>query len=139
MFQESDRVQIRLYLGYSGTYLQADPRLESAIKNVQSIADGGTRPDSSTETLVRGIISSLQNIDTQITILASQQGAGAVGSIRVDAARETARLRMVGRQYVHRLARVFDTQPHSDIFSSAPLDDGVSVGTMPGGFGKTGY
>lgn len=136
MFVEADRVQIRQYLGYSDTYLQADPRLESAITNVQSIADGGTRPDNSTELLVKSIVVKLQNIDLAIDRLDDQQGGVAVGTIRVDSARELGRLRMKGRMYAHRLARVFDTAVHFDAFGSQPPTDFTD---MPGGYGKSGY
>lgn len=124
-FAEADRVQIRLYLGASALWLQADSRLESAIATVQSVTcTGGTRADGSTEALVREILAELKCIDSRILKLAGQQGATAVPSglsaIRLDAARETSRQRSVGRAYVHRLARVLDTLPYADIFSAAP-------------------
>jgi len=55
-FSETDRTWIRRYLGYSGIWLQAEPRLENAITAVQSLADNGTRPDASTENNVKGIV-----------------------------------------------------------------------------------
>ena len=119
---ESDRVAIREYLGFSALFLQADPRLESAITISQAIVDGGTRPDNSTELRAKAIIVSLQAIDQALNDMTGTYGATAVDEIKVDTARETARLRMHGRMYVHRLARIFDTFPRSDIFSSAPPD-----------------
>lgn len=125
---EADRVQIRMYLGYSDQFLQADPRLESAITNSQSLSDGGTRPNpspSAAETQARAIIVLLQGIDTSLNNLANYAGAVAAdGDVtKVDAARETARLQGLGRMYVHRLARIFDTLPITDIYGAAPDAD----------------
>jgi hypothetical protein len=119
-YAESDRVQIRQYLGYSAIFLQADPRLESAITASLAVADGGTRPDNSTQTLVLGIVTKLQATDTAIDALDALQGGTSVdgGDVEVDAARELARLRSKGRQYVYRLARIFDTEPIADVFGA---------------------
>lgn len=121
-YAESDRVQIRIYVGYSAIFLQADPRLENAITATLATTDGGTRPDNSTQTAVMGYITQLQGIDQNLTNLNALMGAGAVDEIRIDPAREMARLRMEGRRLVHRLCRFFDVQPYSDIFSTAPPD-----------------
>ena len=118
---ESDRVNIRLYLGFSALFLQANPRLESAITASQAIVDGGTRPDNSTETLARSIITELQGVDTKLDNLDPLMGGTKVDEAEVDAARETARLCAKGRRYVHRLARIFDTAPIADVFSSAAI------------------
>ena len=146
-FNEADRVQIRAALGYSSQFLQADPRLENAISNAQSISDGGTRPNpspSSAETQVRLLLSNLQSIDTFMLNLGQFAGATKVdgGEATIDAAREDARLRALGRMYVHRLARLFDTLPISDIFSAAPDGDEwrrrAAYGPFPFG-GRVGY
>ena len=146
-FTEADRVQIRGFLGYSSQFLQADPRLESAMTNAQSLSDGGTRPNpspSAAENQVRVIIANLQSIDTSMMNL--QQFAGVTkadkGEAFIDAAREDARLRALGRMWVHRLARLFDTLPISDIYSMAPEGDEwrrrAAYGPFPFG-GRVGY
>ncbi len=119
-FSETNRVAIREYLGFSAEFLQADPRLERAITVAQSVADGGTRPDNSTELRVLALIASLQLIDSQLDTQSTFLGAGTVDEVKVNSAREMVRLRMQGRMYVHRLARAFDTFPRSDVFSAAP-------------------
>lgn len=124
MFTESDRVQIRQFLGYAALFLQADPRLELAITTVQSIADGGSRPDSSTETQIKAIVTDLQTIELRLKDLWIQAQAGAVDEVKVSPARGMAMLRMEGRRCVHKLARCLDTYPRSDIFSSATPDPG---------------
>lgn len=135
-FIESDRVQIRIYMGYSALWLQLDPRLESAITNVQAIVDGGTRPDNSTELAIKSVITKLQLIDSQIDLLAQHQGATrADQDVSIDDARELSRLRSVGRQYVHRLSRFFDSAPRADVFSQAP----DIVGELVPYGGRSGY
>jgi len=121
-FTEADRVNIRLYLGFSSLYLQLDSRLESAITSVQSVADGGTRPTSDAENKVKDIITELVDIDGRIKALRDQQAATElVGEVRLDAARESLRLSNEGRRYIHRLARMLDTLPRSDAFSGSPF------------------
>jgi hypothetical protein len=56
MYSEQDKTYIRHYVGWSATFLQAEPRLENAIQSTQSLADGGVRPDSNTENYIKGII-----------------------------------------------------------------------------------
>ena len=140
-FLESDRVQIRQYLGYSGLWLQADPRLESAITNIQAVADGGTRPDNSTQVLALAIVTTLQGIDARLGRLAGQVGTTSIGagssSAKIDTVRETARLNSEGRKYVHRLARILDTEPRADVFSAAP-EEANSYPSAPFG-GRSGY
>jgi hypothetical protein len=55
-YSELDRTLIRHYLGFGAIFGQADPRLESAVTASQSLADGGSRPDSNGENYVKGII-----------------------------------------------------------------------------------
>lgn len=139
MFLESDRVQIRTYLGFSALWLQADPRLESAITNIQAVADGGTRPDTSSEVQAKSLVTKLQGIDTAIDTLVIQQGATRVqNQVSLDSAREMIRLRSLGRQYVHRLARMFDTLPRADVYSMAPDDAPGGLVPLPFG-GRSGY
>ena len=56
MFSELDRSYIRKFLRYSAIFLQGDPRLESAVTATQSVADGGSRPDSNSENQIKGLI-----------------------------------------------------------------------------------
>lgn len=122
MFTELDRVKIRTYLGFGSLYLQVDPRLENAITALQSVADGGTRPTDDAETMAKGYITSLESIDDAIAALRVQQGAVELtGEMKLDASREMVRLRSEGRTVVHRLARMLDTFPRSDVFGPAPI------------------
>lgn len=145
-FAESDRVQIRKYLGYPQIWLQADPRLESAITNIQSVNDTppGTRPDgppSSAEVEAKATITSLQAVDAAIAALRGLMGGTTVDEVKVDAFREDIRLRTEGRMYVARLAHMFDTEPQQDVYSSASSgDDFRGRGMSRGPFGgRIGY
>jgi hypothetical protein len=142
-FAESDRVQIRLYLGYPQIWLQADPRLENAITNIQAVSDGGTRPNpspSAAEVQAKALVTQLQNVDAALTNLQTFVGtteANGPGGAKIDAAREDARLRATGRMLVNRLAGIFDTVPGRDVFSSVSEDE-FSRGMRPGPFGGRG-
>ncbi len=55
-FSELDRTYIRRFVGFGAIFVQAEPRLENAITAVQSTADGGTRPDASTENQIKAYV-----------------------------------------------------------------------------------
>ena len=55
-FAETDRVWIRHFLGFSATFVQAEPLLEGAITAVQSTADGGSRADATTENYIKSVV-----------------------------------------------------------------------------------
>ena len=55
-YSEQDRTLIRHFLGFGAIFNQADPRLEAAITASQSLANGGSRPDSNGENYVKGCI-----------------------------------------------------------------------------------
>lgn len=133
-FTEADRVQIRKYLGAAGIFLQAWPRLENAITAVQSVADGGTRPDNSTEVDVKAIVAKLQEVDCQLDQLDSVYMAATVDELKVDPFRAQIALRTRGRMLVTRLATHFDTRPLRDVFSSTPPNPSGEVGAFMGGY-----
>jgi len=56
MYSETDRTYIRHFVGFGAIYLQSEPRLESAVTATQSVADGGSRPDASTEAYIKGLL-----------------------------------------------------------------------------------
>lgn len=122
-FTVAERVQIRMYIGFSNIFLQQDPRLENAITAVQSIADGGVQPTTDAEAMVRAILVKLTSNDASIDALADFSGATAAdkGDAEIDAAREQARLQSVGRMYIARLCRMFDTYPVADVYSASDM------------------
>ncbi len=121
-FAESDRVQIRHFLGFSAIFLQADPRLENAILSVQAVTDpGGTRPDNSTELQIKALIVDLQSIETKLKALWDQAQVSAAGKVALDVFRGRMMLCSEGRRLVNGLCRALGTHPRADIFSSASL------------------
>ena len=136
MYLEQDRVWVRRYVGFGAIYLMAEPRLESAISATQSIADGGSRPDSSTENFIKAqlygsaavtgsvgvtpggtaqnvaftmpFLRGLIQIESNIARLDAFVGAISVDkdATSIDSVREVKRLRSLGRQGVHALCRM---------------------------------
>jgi hypothetical protein len=122
---ESDRATLRHYLGFSALFLQADPRLELAITSVQSRSDGGTRPDDSTERLIRGWLAQLARLEKRFEELWDEAEALKLDSLGVDPYRALAMLRSEGRRVVANIARALGTSPRHDVFSEAqPNPDG---------------
>jgi hypothetical protein len=72
LFSESERDQIRTYLGFPRLFLSANPYLESAITTLQPISEGGSAPDSSTENAVRAVLLQLTALDGYISNVLSQ-------------------------------------------------------------------
>ena len=116
---EADRAVIRSYLGFPALFLQADPRLESAMQSVQSEADGGTRPDNSTELQMRGWLAQLAAIEARLESLWDEAEALKVDELGVDPMRALALLRSEGRRIVGRIARALGTSPRHDVFTGA--------------------
>jgi hypothetical protein len=115
---EADRVQIRQYTGASALFVQSWPALENAITSIQSQADGGQRPDNSTETLIRGYLTSLAAIDVQLQQDSQLLMVSHADEADVDYLRKQAGLQKLGRMWVHRLCRALAFQgPLVDVFS----------------------
>lgn len=148
-FVEGDRVQIRRYLGYAAIWLQADPRLEAAITTIQAVADGGSRPDNTSEQECRLYLAKLNDIDQKIENLDDMMGAGKIDDASFNPLREDMRLRNKGRMYVYRLAKLLDTEPRGDVFGTSPAqgEDLRATAAYPpfpyggpvGGGGRTAY
>lgn len=124
-FTENDRVQIRRYLCFPNVFVQADPRLESAITTVQSIADGGNRPDNSAELDLKGILAKLATLETRLEGLWAPALATRADDVSLDVARGQAILYRDGRRLVNALSAAVNTKPLRDYFSAAPLSDGT--------------
>ena len=122
---ESDRATLRHYLGFAALFHQADPRLELAITSVQSKADGGVRPDNSTELLIRGWLAQLARLERRFEELWDEAEALKLDSLGVDPYRALVMLRSEGRRVVGNIARALSTSPRHDVFSEAtPNPDG---------------
>lgn len=133
-FSEADRVKIRSYLGYAQIFLQADPRLESAMTAVQSIADGGTRPDNSAELYIKAIVVDLESVDTRLKSLHAPALATKADDVSLDVPRARAMLCAEGRRIVNRLSVQLDTRPQRDVFGPAPLGGPLSAAAHMAGY-----
>lgn len=133
MFVESDRVKIRRWLGFAGIFTQADPRLENAITSIQSVSDGGTRPDNSTETAVKSYLTKLDGIETQWMLLTTEGGmqGGKIDELSIDPLRGLEGLKKIGRMYVGFIADAVSTRPRRDVFSSPKLLSDGDGGSLP--------
>lgn len=124
-FTESDRVAIRRYLGFAGIFLEADPSLENAITTIQSVADGGTRPDNTSELAVKSYLTDLAAIEVKLKALWDCLGLGQVNKIVVDPLRAMLGLKTEGRRLVGYLADTLSTRPVRDVFSSPAILEGT--------------
>jgi hypothetical protein len=136
MYSETDRTWIRHFGGWGAIYQQADPRLEAAISATQSVADGGTRPDSNGENLIKALIYGQAAVvgtagvtvsgTAQNTAFASPAQRGLIqieaniamqdtflgtssadgGEVKINPAREMIRLRSEGRRLVNAMCIV---------------------------------
>lgn len=147
MFSELDRTWIRHFGGWGAIFLQADPRLEAAITAAQSQADGGSRPDSSGENLIKGliygkaasgttvgvtpggaaqnvvfstpIVSGLIQIEASIANMDTFLGASKVDEVDINPAKETIRLKGEGRRLVNSMCLALGLRgPRVDVFGS---------------------
>lgn len=165
MFSAQDRTYIRHFLGFSAVFKQADLRAETAITAIQSVADGGSQPDSSSENFIKGLIygtnavtatlptpgPTAQNVTfTQPAtqgLLAIEQKFQMLWDIAfvqeadqrdavIDAARGVAVLRKEGRRLVSHLARMLATSPRADVFAGTePNPRGDTFYDLPDGSG----
>lgn len=116
MYVEQDRVWVRKYVGYAAIWIQAEPRLENAITATQSIADGGSRPDSSTENYIKGVIYGFA------AVTSAQAGVTPNGSAQ-NGAFNTPALRG--------LVQIDQTIAQQDVFLGASSADGGEVEIDP--------
>jgi hypothetical protein len=121
-FTETNRVAIRKALGFAAIYLQADPMLENAITTVQSVADGGTRPDSSTEDAILAYLVSLAAIDAVLEGTGGCVGTIKVNKIAMDAARGELIFRKRARGLVGYIADALSMRPRRDVYSAPEVD-----------------
>lgn len=130
MISESERVQIRRWLGSPAIYTDSFQGLEEAITRTQSTADGGVRSTNATELAVRGWLAELACIEKRWKELLEEMQAYKLASMTVDPLRGLAGLKQIGRMYVGHLSDALDTKPFRDVFS-AP-DIGSSAGLRTG-------
>ena len=129
MFNESDKVKIREYLGRPDLYHGTDPRLENAIQALQSQAEGGSRPDQAAENRVKQLLAKLDKMSECLDAFDNCMGVTSVSGIQMDKVRARLVNLRTARSLIGRLARHFDVVPLADVFSSPQYGDpGNSLG-----------
>jgi hypothetical protein len=113
---ETEKAQIRLYLGWSMRHFQDDPRLEMAFNAVTPEA----------EVIIRAELTACILFDTRIDAATKRFKAAEVGSITLQGETELGLLRSLGREHVGRIASTMGVEVKHDVFS----------GSAPGGQGN---
>lgn len=106
---ETERSQIRIYMGWPARYFQQHPELQMSMEAL----DDASEED---RTQVRIALAGVADIDTRLTDALSRNRAEEVGSIKLNP-REIGNLRSEGRRYVGRLAAALGVGVLNDSFS----------------------
>jgi hypothetical protein len=115
-FTPEERAKIRKWLCGASVFRDFDTRLESAITAVEGLGDSGA-----TELMVRGYLTDLDDIETQLKNLRGECLATTqVNKIQRDGARALLVIRSEGRRIVGYLARTLSYPPAGDPFSGEP-------------------
>lgn len=108
-FTETQKVEIRTWLGWSERFHQENTALEMAMSAVGQIAEAQAK--------VEEILTKLDSIETAITSALGRLKALKVGSIGLPGEKEIAVLRQEGRRWVGKLADRFGVDVEDDVFS----------------------
>ena len=114
-FTESQRVEIRRYLGHQALFRQTDSKLERSMNAVDTYAE--------TETSVEARLAELAAIETKVTACYSRLKALKVGAIELPGRGELLGLLSEGRRITRELAVVFGV----DVLEGAVFGGGKSV------------
>lgn len=105
---DTERLDIRLYTGWSDRYLQDDAALERALSATNGRAE--------TETKVRAILAEIVVIESELTAAHDRYKASNLGSIKLNP-EETKNLRSRGREKSGRLCQIFGVEGQHDPWS----------------------
>ncbi len=116
MLTNGQRMQIRLYLGWSERFHQTDSQLEQAMNALDS------SQSTDAEALILTVIMALIDIDTRLVDALRRLKATQVASITLPGPMEIAMLRSEGRRLVGRIASLLGVEVRHDVFSgSGPM------------------
>ncbi len=122
---EAQKLDLRMYLGWSDRFHQFDSELEQAISAMESRA--------ATETKVLALLDECVRVDGLIQGAEGRLKASEVGSITLNPA-EIDRLRERGRTAVKRIATILGVDVREDAFSPAlPRNRASRFGMVGGG------
>lgn len=143
-WSSTEKAQLRAYLGNAAIFRQWNTALDNAILAVQSMSDGGSRPDDGDQLLIRVWMGKIASIETKIEALYCQLPIEAAGkdNVRLDAARALVVLKSQGKMLIGRIAHSFSINPIHDYFGQAEIgvtgeSGSVFLGSTPDtGFGS---
>lgn len=122
------------FLGFSRIFKQSDPRLINAVQAIQSEADGGSQPDSTSENYARLLLADADVVEKALKNLWVQmQVARSSGGSVIDPLRGMIGLRQEGRRIVNALSAIISTNPRRDVFSGAYVNPDGDAFITPGG------
>lgn len=109
---ETQRDQVRQYVGWTFRFRQTDSQLELALNAVDQ--------DTTVQATVIVILGQLATIDTAITDAYSRiQAKALVGEVELMESQEISILRSEGRRFVGRLAGYLGVPVYQDVYSSS--------------------
>lgn len=131
-FTDSQKSQIRQWMGYADIFHDADPRLENAMLSVQQLPDGGAA-EARIVAMLPKIQAAWDNF-TNLDCLSNVQ----VGNVKMDAIRARAWARQIGPTLVGLLSDALRCRPARNIFAppgtsqvERPFDGVSSLGGWP--------
>ena len=125
-FTETQRAQIRLYLGWSARFWQMDSRLEQAMNAMD-------QAKVEEQAICDGLLVSLLAQDVLITACYTRLKALAVGKITLPGHGELLALRSEGRRLSGRLASTLGVAIRHDVWGGRGPSGFASVDGMTGG------
>ena len=109
-FTDTQRAQIRYWLGWPAVFRQTFSELEQAMSAIATFPE--------TQVLIEGDLANLANLETLIQGVYQRLQATEVGTIRLEAQKELMTLRSEGRRFSGRIARTLGV-PALDIWSGS--------------------
>lgn len=116
-FTETEKAQIRSYLGYPAVNRSSDVTLEGALVVVGA--------DAAATVLVQGLLAELAGVDTALTASRGALRVGEVDGAKLRGPEEIRALRAEGLRLTARLARVFDVRALGSAYDSGPMSGTV--------------
>jgi len=107
---DTQRAQVRRYLGWSARYFQVDGQLEHAMTAVSDL------PEDSA--LVGTLLTQLATLEAEMVAARKRLKAMAIGSIQLGGPMEMGQLRREGRRLTQQLATILGVDKRSDAFGT---------------------
>ncbi len=114
-----EKQKIRIFLGFSPYFKNANSSLESAFDNIVNFPDA--------ENLIKSYILQLEDIDNKLMISATAAIASDAENVKINAINSTNLLEKLGRSYIKRIANTLGfMEILSDYYSKAPIANEIN-------------